>query len=33
MIEGEIGVLMREETFRAAAGAYVLKPREVTYTC
>ena len=32
MIEGEIGVLMGEETFKAAAGAYVLKPRGVPHT-
>ncbi len=32
VIEGEIGVLMGEEEFRAAAGAYVLKPRGVAHT-
>ncbi len=32
VIEGEIGVLMGEETFGAAAGAYVLKPRGVAHT-
>jgi mannose-6-phosphate isomerase-like protein (cupin superfamily) len=32
VIEGEIGVLMGEETFKAAAGAYVLKPRGVPHT-
>ncbi len=32
VIEGEIGVLMDEETFRAPAGAYVLKPRGVPHT-
>lgn len=30
--EGEIGVLMGEQTFKAAAGAYVLKPRGVPHT-
>ncbi len=32
VIEGQIGVLMGEETFRATAGAYVLKPRDVPHT-
>jgi len=32
VLEGEIGVLMGEETFKAAAGAYVLKPRGVPHT-
>jgi glyoxylate utilization-related uncharacterized protein len=32
VIEGQIGVLMGEETFRATAGAYVLKPRGVPHT-
>lgn len=32
VIEGEIGVLMGEETFKAPAGAYVLKPRGVAHT-
>jgi len=32
VIEGEIGVLMGEETFKAAADAYVLKPRGVPHT-
>jgi mannose-6-phosphate isomerase-like protein (cupin superfamily) len=32
VIEGEIGVLMGEETFRAPAGAYVLKVRGVPHT-
>jgi mannose-6-phosphate isomerase-like protein (cupin superfamily) len=32
VIEGEIGVLMGEETFRAPAGSYVLKPRGVPHT-
>ena len=32
VIEGEIGVLMGEETFRAEAGAYVLKPRGIPHT-
>ena len=32
VIEGEIGVLMGEQTFKAAAGAYVLKPRGVSHT-
>ena len=32
VIEGEIGVLIGEETFRAPAGAYVLKPRGVAHT-
>ncbi len=32
VIEGEIGVLMGQETFRAEAGAYVLKPRGVAHT-
>ncbi len=31
VIEGEIGVLMGEETFRAPAGSYVLKPRGVPH--
>jgi mannose-6-phosphate isomerase-like protein (cupin superfamily) len=32
VIEGEIGVLMGEETFRAPAGSYVLKVRGVPHT-
>ena len=32
VIEGALGVLMGEETFRAAAGAYVLKLRGVPHT-
>ncbi len=32
VIEGEIGVLMGEETFRAPAGSYVLKPRGIPHT-
>ena len=32
VIEGEIGVLMGEETFKAAAGSYVLKVRGVPHT-
>jgi mannose-6-phosphate isomerase-like protein (cupin superfamily) len=32
VIEGEIGVLMGEETFKAAAHSYVLKPRGVPHT-
>jgi len=32
VIEGEIEVLMGEETIRAPAGAYVLKVRGVPYT-
>jgi uncharacterized cupin superfamily protein len=32
VIEGEIGVLMGEETFRAQAGSYVLKVRGVPHT-
>jgi len=32
VIEGEIGVLMGEETFRAPAGSYVLKARGVPHT-
>ena len=32
VIEGEIRVMMGEETFRAPTGAYVLKPRGVPHT-
>ncbi len=32
VIEGEIGVLLGEETFRAPAGSYVLKVRGVAHT-
>jgi mannose-6-phosphate isomerase-like protein (cupin superfamily) len=32
VIEGEIGVLMDEETFRATVGSCVLKPRGVPHT-
>ena len=32
VIEGEIGVLMGEETFRAPAGSYVLKAHGVPHT-
>ena len=32
VIEGEIGVLMGEETFRAPVGSYVLKVRGVPHT-
>ncbi len=32
VIECQIGVLMGEETFRATAGAYVLKPRGASRT-
>ncbi len=32
MIEGEIGVLMGEQTFKAAAGSDVLKVRGVPHT-
>lgn len=32
MIEGEIGVLMGEETFRAPTGSYVLKARGIPHT-
>ena len=32
VVEGEIGVLMGEETFRAPAGSYVLKGRGVPHT-
>jgi hypothetical protein len=32
VIEGEIGVLMGVETFKAAADSYVLKPRGVPHT-
>ncbi len=32
VIEGEIGVLMGEEAFRAPAGSYVLKPRGIPHT-
>ncbi|MDP9409011.1 MAG: cupin domain-containing protein, partial [Actinomycetota bacterium] len=31
VIEGEIGVLIGEEEFRAGAGSYVLKPRGVVH--
>ncbi len=31
LIEGEIGVLIGEEEFRAGAGSYVLKPRGVVH--
>jgi quercetin dioxygenase-like cupin family protein len=31
VIEGEIGVLIGEEEFRAGAGSYVLKPRGVLH--
>ncbi len=31
VIEGEIGVLLGEEEFRAGAGSYVLKPRGVPH--
>ncbi len=32
VIEGEIGVLLGEQTFRAAVGSYVLKPRGLSHT-
>ena len=32
VIEGEIGVLMGEETFKAAVGSYILKVRGVPHT-
>jgi quercetin dioxygenase-like cupin family protein len=32
VIEGEIGMLMGEERFKAAAGSYVLKVRGVPHT-